>query len=148
MSTRNWNSGFRHLVQTGTEQCEVLYFKFNLNIQTSYKSDETCLVVSSTQCTPTHFKESSWVTIWIWKIKMSQHVNSLLPIRAWKDLWEPKGALYSNLRPLFEPLRSWIRAWSKNKVCCTPLKLQHLFKVKLHISSRDHCFILVKAASR
>ena len=80
-STRNWNSGFRHSVQSGTKQCEVLFLKFNLNIQTSSKSDETCLVVSSIQCTPTHIKELNWATIWIWKIKMSQHVNSLLPIR-------------------------------------------------------------------
>jgi hypothetical protein len=43
-----------------------------------------------------------------------------------------KTALHSKLRTLFEPLRSLIRAWSKNKVCCTPLKLQLLLKVKLH----------------
>jgi hypothetical protein len=35
-----------------------------------------------------------------------------------------KTALHSNLRALFEPLRGGIRAWSKNKVCCTPLKLK------------------------
>ena len=90
-STRNWNSGFRHSVQSGTKQCEVLFLKFNLNIQTSSKIDVTCLVLSSTQCTPTHIKESSWVTILIWRIKMSQHVNSLLPIRDLERFLSPKG---------------------------------------------------------
>jgi hypothetical protein len=35
------------------------------------------------------------------------------------------------LNPLFETLRSQIKAWSKNKVSFTPLKLQLLLKVKL-----------------
>ena len=44
------------------------------------KTDATCFVVSFTNVTSTHIKESSWVTIWIWKIKIHKHVNLLLSI--------------------------------------------------------------------
>ena len=54
------------------------------------KLNETCFIVSSTKCTSTHIKESSWVTIWIWKIKISQHVNSLLSIRDLEIFLRPK----------------------------------------------------------
>ena len=65
--------------------------------------------------------------------KCHKHINSQLSIRDLEIFQGAKGALHSNLRPLYETLRSLIRSWSKNKVCRTLLKLQLLFMVKLHI---------------
>ena len=127
-------------------RANIRFWDWGLKVQTWSKLDETYFVVCNTKCTSTHIKESSWVTIWIWKIKIHKHIN-LLSIGDLEIFLRSKGALHSNLRPLFEPLRSWIRSWSKNKVCCTPLKIQLLLKVKLHIWYRNHFFILVKAAS-
>ena len=125
----NWNSDFR-VSAVWSNSVNLSFWRESLNDQKSFKSAETYFVVSSKQCTSTHIKESNWVTILIWKIIMSQHVNSMLPNRD-KYFKGPKTALHSKLRPLYETLRSWIRSWSKNKVYSTPLELQLLFKVKL-----------------
>ena len=66
------------------------FWREPLNDQMSSQFAETYFVVCFTKCTSTHIKESSWVTIWIWKIKMSQHVNSLLLIRDLERFLSPK----------------------------------------------------------
>ena len=75
--------------------------------------------------------------------KMSQTYQLTAVNQGLKYFRGAKTALHSNLRPLYEIPRSW----SKNKVCCTPLKLQLLFKVQLHASTPDYWSTQVKTIS-
>ena len=86
------------------------------------KLDETCFVVISSESTQTHSKVLNWVAIQIWKIKYRKHVNSLL-----------QHSTVFKLVVTFGHVKNWFRFRSKNKVCCTQLKLQLLLKVKLYI---------------
>ena len=67
--------------QSAVFRANIWFWDWSLKVPMWSKLDETYLVVCNTKCTSTHIKESSWVTIWIWKIKIHKHVNLMLSIR-------------------------------------------------------------------
>ena len=137
-----------HSDQSAVFRANIRFWDWSLKVQTWSKLDETYFVVCNTKCTSTHIKESSWVTIWIWKIKIHKHVNLLLSIGDRIFLRAHKEYCIQTWGHCLSHLGVESGLGPKNKVCCTPLKLQLLLKVKLYIWYKNHCFILVKAAPR
>ena len=77
--------------------------------------------------TPTHIKESNWVTMWFWEIEIPKNVNLLLPL---KDL---EYFLLFPKQQLVQPCELYLTKLEAK------LDLDHLTKFVLHKMNYNFC---------
>ena len=105
----------------------LLFWRLLLKVPINSKWVTHDSLLSLMKSTPTHIKESNWVTMWFWKIEIPKHVNLLLPL---KDL---EYFLLFPKQQLVQPCELYLTKLEAK------LDLDHLTKFVLHKMNYNFC---------